>query len=364
VSAAALAVPRLAARGWRWGRAFIHPAFDLAVIGGGLSFALVAWLLVYGTRGPSLATMWVLALMINSAHFAASTVRLYTKPGAVREMPFVTLALPLVMVALATLGLVFPAGFGRHLVALYFTWSPYHYAAQAFGLALIYCYRSGVTVTPGGKRLLRLACLVPFAYAFLDARGAGIEWFVPASVLAQPWALTARVALLGVLRLASYALPAALVVAGGFGRGPAIPVISAAIMLANAVWWTTLRYLDAFVWATIFHGLQYLAVVIIFHVRERSAGSGAGSGWRAAAAFYAVCVVSGYLLFQVWPHAYTLAGFSFAESFLVIVAIINIHHFVVDAFIWRLRRDRNYAVVTSAGTAPAASASPIPAPAA
>jgi hypothetical protein len=30
------------------------------------------------------------------------------------------------------------------------------------------------------------------------------------------------------------------------------------------------------------------------------------------------------------------------------VAIINIHHFIVDAYIWRLRRDPNYAVVTSA----------------
>jgi hypothetical protein len=108
-------------------------------------------------------------------------------------------------------------------------------------------------------------------------------------------------------------------------------------------------------------------VVIIFHVRDqagRSDGSGPAGWWRSAAAFYAVCVVSGYLLFQVWPHAYTLAGFSFAESFLVIVAIINIHHFVVDAFIWRLRRDRNYAVVTSAASALAAPADAVPAPAA
>jgi hypothetical protein len=357
VSAASLAVPRLASRGWRWGRAFVHPAFDLAVIGGGLSFAVVAWLLVNGARGPSAMTLWVIALFVNSAHFAASTVRLYTKPGTVREMPFVTLVLPLVMLALVTAGLLVPAGVGRHLVALYFTWSPYHYAAQAFGLALMYCYRSGVSVSAGEKRLLRLACLVPFLYAFLDARGAGIEWFVPAGVLGHPWAVTARVALLGVLRPASFALPAALLIAGALGRGPALPVISAVIMLANAVWWTTLRYMDAFVWATIFHGLQYLAVVTIFHVRDQAArGDGAGRAgwWRPAAAFYAVCVVSGYLLFQVWPHAYTLLGFSFAESFLVIVAVINIHHFVVDAFIWRLRRDRNYAVVTSAGSAPAA----------
>ena len=28
-------------------------------------------------------------------------------------------------------------------------------------------------------------------------------------------------------------------------------------------------------------------------------------------------------------------------------AAINVHHFVVDAFIWRLRKDSNYAVVSA-----------------
>ena len=32
----------------------------------------------------------------------------------------------------------------------------------------------------------------------------------------------------------------------------------------------------------------------------------------------------------------------------VTVAAINIHHFVVDAYIWRLRRDPNYANVVDA----------------
>jgi hypothetical protein len=35
-----------------------------------------------------------------------------------------------------------------------------------------------------------------------------------------------------------------------------------------------------------------------------------------------------------------------------VTAVINIHHFVVDAYIWRLRRDPNYRIVT--GTEPAA----------
>ncbi len=36
-----------------------------------------------------------------------------------------------------------------------------------------------------------------------------------------------------------------------------------------------------------------------------------------------------------------------AELFMV-VAVINLHHFIVDAYIWRIRRDRNYDTVMSA----------------
>jgi hypothetical protein len=43
-----------------------------------------------------------------------------------------------------------------------------------------------------------------------------------------------------------------------------------------------------------------------------------------------------------------LASLHFSQSLLIMVAIINIHHFIVDAYIWRLKRDPNYAVVTSA----------------
>jgi hypothetical protein len=36
------------------------------------------------------------------------------------------------------------------------------------------------------------------------------------------------------------------------------------------------------------------------------------------------------------------------QSGLLVTAIINIHHFVVDAFIWKLKRDPNYETVVDA----------------
>ena len=46
-------------------------------------------------------------------------------------------------------------------------------------------------------------------------------------------------------------------------------------------------------------------------------------------------------------QAYVTAGFPVTESMPLVVAVINIHHFVVDRCIWKLRKDPNYPVVTA-----------------
>ena len=53
------------------------------------------------------------------------------------------------------------------------------------------------------------------------------------------------------------------------------------------------------------------------------------------------------------PQAYVFAGFGMVESLLLVTAAINIHHFIVDQFIWRLKKtDGNRRIVD--GAAPAA----------
>src|SRR6185436_3988978 len=170
------------------GRTFLHPAFDYLVIGGGLSLVVVA-VLVWG--GPTLAAAAVLPMPVflmttNLAHFASSTVRLYTKPGACQALPFVTMGLPLAALLVLSLAIAFADSLGPHLQNLYLTWSPYHYAAQAYGLSVMYSYRSGAALPDADKGLVRAACLAPFLFAFFKGPSAGVEWFAPASVLSLP----------------------------------------------------------------------------------------------------------------------------------------------------------------------------------
>jgi hypothetical protein len=160
-----------------------------------------------------------------------------------------------------------------------------------------------------------------------------------------------RGVLLQVFGIASFVAPLVIFVRSQKGPGR-MPVISLLVMMANAAWWIALTMMDAFVWATVFHGLQYLAIVTIFQVKEDLRHAPARPWWAYALRFYLACLALGYLLFQASPHAFVLAGFSYAQSLLLVVATINIHHFIVDAYIWRLRKDPNYAVVKA--EAPAA----------
>ncbi len=343
------------------GRTFVNPAFDYLFIGGGLSLVVTAVVAARGSGALSalLGSSMVLVLFGgNLAHFAASTVRLYTRPGAFRDFRFLTMGLPVVTLAVLALAIRFADALGAHLMNLYYTWSPYHYAAQAYGLALMYAYRSGSNPGDGERVMLRAAGIAPFLYAFVKGPVAGLDWFVPASIVSEPAFVEARLWLERTLGVLTLILPAAVYVAS-LRRGVPLPLISLLVMVSNATWWTALFYLQAFAWATVFHGLQYMAIVAIFHVRERLQVPGNRRGWAFhAAAFYGACLGLAYFLFYVWPYAFVAAGFGMAESMLLIIAVVNIHHFIVDAYIWRLRRDPNYRIVT--GGAPAAPPDALP----
>ena len=54
-----------------------------------------------------------------------------------------------------------------------------------------------------------------------------------------------------------------------------------------------------------------------------------------AVAFYAASFLLGVLLFFGIPAIYARIGFDSSESLVLFAIIINLHHFIVDGFIWR-----------------------------
>jgi hypothetical protein len=333
---------------WPLGRPFVHPAFDVAFIAGGLSllFGALAWA---GGLRFALADLSLVLLFGNFAHFAASTVRLYTKPGALRTLPLgLTLWLPLGALAFFTLVLLHAGWLVRYVFAVFVVWSPYHYSMQTYGLAMMYAYRSACPLTDAQKRWLWGACLVPFLWSLLRPDAGLAHILQGLGFSSVPVVEQTRWGASVLLSAASLATPV-VVVARLRAAGVALPLLSVMTVVTNAVWWTFFNYINAMWWAAVFHGLQYLAIVTIFHARERTRGEQPRVGPLGhAALFYGACVVLAWVLFVLWPDTYVGAGFDPALTPQLTIAVINIHHFIVDAYIWRLRKDPNYRTVVDA----------------
>jgi tetratricopeptide (TPR) repeat protein len=93
------------------------------------------------------------------------------------------------------------------------------------------------------------------------------------------------------------------------------------------------------------HCAQYLWITSYYARRE--SGPAAWRPWRYAG----VLVLGGIALFSAGPWlASTGLGHEFRDSVLIFVAVINLHHFIVDGAIWKLR-DRRVAAILIDGEA-------------
>ncbi len=324
------------------GNCFLKPTVDYLLIGSLWSIVLTAYWLVRPSSSVTLdSTMLVwFVLLANSAHFAASTVRLYSKPAYYKEFSFLIFTFPLVTAAVLIAAILLPGVAGKYLQALYLTWAPFHYAKQIYGLSLMYTFRSGIKPGDAEKRLIYWTSMMPFLYAFMSgSRHYGLGWLLPPEILITIPGLAAGLTMIKtLLAILVFVVPVFLYWQIWKSKRQVLPLMVLAMMVSNGLWWTALNYYDAFVVATVAHGVQYMAIMLIYHVREQLREPDNKHGWVFhTAIFYGKCVLLGYALFNCWPFIFVWMGAGFAESMLMVIAIINLHHFIVDAYIWRLR---------------------------
>ena len=343
------------------GRTFGPAWLDYALIGGGISL-LVTPIVVFQRGGAPLIafeTLPYIVLLSNVAHLAASAVRLYAKPGSFQALPFLTMAFPLVALGVLTVSMFDAARVGPHLQSLYLTWSPFHYCAQAYGLAVMYSYRSGCALRAVDKNMLWWAAMLPFMFSVATGPDVGLDWLVPDRILAIPLVASMRAGLGNALIIAASLAPLAVfVVVWRSSSGP-MPLISLLAVVSNGVWFLVLAPLDAFVYATVFHSAQYLTIAIVFHVKEQMSRAGNRRGalyhgiW-----FYAMSLLLGYGVVSCLPLAYVYAGFGRVEAVMLVIAALNLHHFIVDAYVWKLGRSDGNRQIVESGTVGALAGDP------
>ncbi|MGC1107077.1 MAG: tetratricopeptide repeat protein [Candidatus Acidiferrales bacterium] len=325
-----------------------------------LIFGCGAWsaplLLVAALLGTSHFHTWtvafyLLAIVFNYPHFMATIYRAYrTKEEFVKYRVF-TLHLTVLLVLT---GLLAHAWFPLvpWVFTLYICWSPWHYSRQNFGLLMMFLRRNGATVNPAERRLLHYAFVASYIMLLISFQtgvsgdplvlslGLPAKLAHPAElVTASAFLVLSAAAFLRLAKTGLRALAAPLTLLLSQFLWFLVPIL---LSLAMRIQIPQSRYSSGIL--AVLHSAQYLWITSFYAQREARA---AGRGWSRAA-YFGTLLAGGIALFipGPWIVSYVF-HYDFAVSFLIFTALVNIHHFILDGAIWKLRDSRIATLLTA-----------------
>ncbi|MEQ1472597.1 MAG: hypothetical protein ABLQ96_02185 [Candidatus Acidiferrum sp.] len=296
-------------------------------------------------RGWTVA-FYFLALLSNYPHFMATVYRAYHTRDEFEKYRVYTVHVALL---LAVAGVVAHLWYALlpWIFTLYICWSPWHYSGQNFGLMMMFARRAGVAPTEAERRALRLSFIASYILLMLSFHtGTSGDALILSLGLAAKFTLPARAALaLFFVGASGWAL-------GSLARRSSfravLPVVTltvtqflwfllpAVIELASGREIPQTRYSSGLL--AVLHSTQYLWITSYYQKKEaRAAGDLSWSFPR----YLVTLIAGGIALFIPGPWIVSRVFHAdFAASFLTFTALVNIHHFILDGAIWKLRDSR------------------------
>jgi tetratricopeptide (TPR) repeat protein len=325
------------------------PWLDL-IIGCGAWSAPLLLLATYissaaSTKSWSFA-FYALALLFNYPHFMATVYRAYHSYNEFAKYRIFTVHVTLLLLC---------AGLVAHLwypllpwiFTLYICWSPWHYTGQNFGLMMMFARRSGLSPTDSERRALHLAFIASYMMLLFSFHtGPSGDPLILSLALPAKFTLPVRGmlglfflcasgwALLSLARRSSWkALLPSLTLATTQFLWFLLPAV---IELLSGREVPQTRYSSGIL--AVLHSAQYLWITSYYQEKEaRAAGLASWNFPR----YLLTLIAGGIALFIPGPWlASRLFHADFASSFLTFTALVNIHHFILDGAIWKLRDSR------------------------
>jgi tetratricopeptide (TPR) repeat protein len=344
-----------------------RPWLDLVVGCGAWSAPL---LLITAWLSPSHRHSWVigfyfLAIIFNYPHFMATVYRAYRTREQFEKYKFFTLHLTLLLVIT---GVLLHAAYRLlpWVFTLYIYWSPWHYAGQNYGLLQMFVKRSGATLTRNEGRWLRTAFIASYVMLLASFEtGGSSDPLVLSLGLPAQFTIPVRIALGGAFAFCAWISLHDAMVRSGFRR----MIAPLTLLLTQFLWFVlpTLIEIRATIPQTryssgilaVMHSAQYIWITSYYHRRDaRAAGQ---PKWHFAG-YFVTLVAGGIALFIPGPWLVSyIFHYDFTTSFLIFTALVNIHHFLLDGAIWKLRDSRVSSLLVApsetSGSAPPPSAS-------
>jgi len=340
------------------------PATDLLFGCGGL---YAVYFLAAAFAGPeirALAPVSLLplgALILGAPHYGATLLRVYERSKDRREYRFFGTWASLV-VALCFVAGVYNVTIGSWMLTLYLSWSPWHYSGQNYGIASMFLGRRGVSVTRSTKRLLQASFQLSWILVLLAIHAAqpsasyaaitlsSSEYaFLPLGIpleIAAPLILITAIAYFLVAAASIVALRQAgswrdifptLALMGVQALWFSIPVLARATAIGIDLEPLGVRYAEyTFYWIAFGHFTQYLWVTVYY---AKSAGTDRRAVPYLVKALLVGSAIWGIPLALFTPEALGVRAFD-AGLGALIASAVNIHHFILDGAIWKLRDGR------------------------
>ena len=325
------------------------PAIDYACAGG-LTFLIFLPVLLLNITAPRPELIGTLLIwgniLVNCPHYAATYYRVYRDKSEILKYPVEAIIAPIVLSFIAAACFVYPTIVTPWVAYAYLAISGYHYAGQTYGVSMIFAGKSGLRLTDLEKYALRLPIYSAYLYTLVNLNVADgdasrvLDILVPRLNI-PPVVLNA----VGIVVIAAVMCFVALNAVLHRRHGRVLPLVVNVVIAAHVVWFTMVQFPILMAAVPFLHCLQYLFVTTFFDFKETRAKKGlpnlAPAKYLASSLFvryYATQVAIGIALFVGLPLLLRSMGMgSRALVGAVVLSVLNLHHFVLDGAIWKLR---------------------------
>lgn len=323
--------------------------FDALAVGGASILAYILFLFAnLDGKNPALLQVALFAAYVcNYPHYAATYYRAYSGSSEIRTYALTTILAPLALTAVAAF-----AFYDRNILApiffmAYLITNGYHYAGQSYGIALVYAGKAKVQLSKLQKQIIALPLYLSWIYLVACGQVIGGLFGIDLTALTMP--LSVRAAL-SIAVMASILLYLGMNVQLYVNRKEQLPVPSHLAVIAQLVWFLGGPSNPAyFLFVPFFHCLQYLVITSYFDSKTvgarhpdsvRTTSQYLGS--RYFIRYYGLQMAVGALLFWGLPELFIRVTNTSGNSALFVNALVftflNLHHFVLDGAIWKLRK--------------------------
>jgi tetratricopeptide (TPR) repeat protein len=341
---------------WGFGPWIYGPWLDLTVGCGAWSapLLLISYFSIASSARAWAVAFYALALFFNYPHYMATIYRAYHREEDFNKYRIFTVHLT----GLILLTLVLAHSWARILpwiFTIYLTWSPWHYSGQNYGLFMMFARRAGAQPSQSVRRALYGAFIASYLVLFLGFHtGASSDpLFISLGIPAIVSRWEQIVLVVAFVALSGFGLAGLARETGWRKLLPSLTLFSsqflwfllpAGISLMKGWEIPQSRYSSGVL--AVMHSAQYLWITS-YYARREAASETNGRTWHGWA-YFAVLIAGGIALFVPGPWlASRVFHHDFTTSFLIFTALVNIHHFLLDGAIWKLRDGRIAALLLS-----------------